>query len=404
MPRIHYIARTLTGDRVEGNVRASSEQDARDKLSRDGLEVLEIRSEQGREKSVHGEPSLSVRTSSLVAMTGQLALMLETGTALVDSIEALEKQSSDTRLTVVLRTLAHEVSGGSTLASALAKHPRVFDGFYISAVQAGEASGSLADVFKRLEVYLQKRLDLRMNIVTALIYPIIVSILAIVAVVFILTFVLPKFVTIFERSGVLLPLPTRMLMGLSSFIVSYWYLLLLAIAGIVTGIYFYVKSPKGSLMIDWLILQLPILGSLARMIQSTVLLRTMGTLLDAGVTLVDTLDIAQSACRNSLFRQFARDISKNVVRGQDLASSFDESDLVSPTIKQMVRTGEQTGTLAPVLNSVCDHLDAAVDKQTKRLSAIFEPMIIIVMGIVIGFIAVSVLLPLFRLSRAAKGG
>jgi type IV pilus assembly protein PilC len=238
---------------------------------------------------------------------------------------------------------------------------------------------------------------------TALIYPVITCCLAIVAVIFMVTFVLPKFVDIFSKSNVPLPLPTRMLMGISGFVTSYWYILLAAMIGIITAIYLALKNPVGSRLFDRLILWLPGVGDVAGTVQSSLLLRTLGTLLQAGVPLVDSLAVAKDACKNSLFKDFVASVTSGVLQGEDLASNFAKSEIMSPSIKAMVGTGERTGNLPMVLNSIADHLDSIADKQAKRLSAVFEPAAIIVMGGVIGFIAVSVLFPLFRLTAAVKG-
>jgi type IV pilus assembly protein PilC len=407
MPKMHYVARTLVGERIEGDLRAADERDLREQLSLRGLEILSVQESGGRKTRAAraaAAGSKRVKLKILTEETGQLALMLRAGTSLVDCLDALAEQSNDERMTDVLQSVAGEVTGGSSLAVALASHPRVFDGFYVSSVRAGEASGNMAEVFGRLESYLQKRLELRGNIITSLIYPVIIMILAVAAVTFMITFVLPKFVGIFERSGVLLPLPTRMLMGISSFVVSYWYLLIGGGVAIGVAVYYYAKSSKGSRVMDRLVLHLPIIGPVANTVQSAVLLRSLGTLMGAGVPLVETLEVAVESCKNTLFQQFVRDITAGVVQGEDLASNFAKSDLMLPSTKQMVRTGERTGTLATVFDAVADHLEDNAERQMKRLSALFEPLILIVMGVVIGFIAVSVLLPLFRLTSAARGG
>ena len=404
MPRIHYTARTPAGETVEGEIRARDEQGARQQLQQQGLEMLAARMPAARVANPLRGLFKPVKTRALATATGQLALMLSTGTSLVDSLQALADQAKEQRLGEILTSVAGEVSAGSTLAVALEAHPGVFDGFYISAVRSGEATGRLPDVFKRLEKYLEKRLELRASMITALIYPAVVTTMAIFAVTFVVTFVLPKFVDIFERSNVALPMPTRMLMAISGFVVSYWYLLLAALIAAPTAVYFYVKSPRGSKVADAVMLKLPVVGALTNMVQSSMLLRTMGTLLEAGVPLYESLGVAKDACTNGQFRQFATDVSAGIVRGEDLGSNFRKSDLMSPSIKQMITTGERTGRLPMVLAAITDHLDATADRQMKRLSAVFEPLIIIVMGVVIGFIAVSVLLPLFRLSSAARGG
>ena len=345
-----------------------------------------------------------VNARTLALITGQLALMLRTGNSLVDSLTAIAEQTSQPRVAEILEAIAQDVTGGSTLSAALARHPRVFDGFYVSAVTAGESTGTLAEVFNRIETHLQKRLATRGSLLTALIYPAIITVMAISAVIFIVTFVMPKFVDIFEKSGVALPLPTRMLMGMSHFMISYWYIAIAATIAIASGIYLYIKSPGGSRAMDGFVLVVPGIGEVSAMVQSSLMLRTLGTLLDAGVPLVEALDVAKDACKNSYFKAFVDDVAASVIRGEGLARCFAESDIMSPSIKTMVATGERTGNLPVVFNSIADHLDEMADKQTKRLSTLFEPAAIAAMGIMIGFIAISVLFPLFRLTTTVKGG
>ena len=404
MPTLTYTARTLDGVLTAGRIRADDEQSARNSLFEKGLEPLSIQPLDAPQWSL-SFPRLfrRVNTKTLVTVTGQIALMLKTGTSIVESLKALAEQTSGDTVSDVLSSVVDEVSGGASLGDALSEHPDVFGDFYISAVKAGEMTGELAETFERLQLHLQKRLNSRNNIITALIYPAIVTVLAIGAVTFLVTFVLPKFVDIFQKNNVALPLPTRMLMGTSTILTTYWYVLLAL--GIVLPIvtFLYVKSPRGSLVVDRLILRMPLLGSLTNLVQSSALLRSLGTLLGAGVPLIESLAVAQDVCKNKIFKAFVGEASTGVLQGETLTSSFVSSPLISPTIKQMVATGERSGNLALVMNSVSEHLDEAADKQMKRLSALFEPMVIVVMGIAVGFIAVSLLLPLFRLTSAVKG-
>lgn len=348
-------------------------------------------------------PFRPVGTKKLAELTGQLALMLRTGTPLIESIEALRTQTQDERLLNILDSIKGEISGGSTLAKALSAHPRVFDGFYVNAIEAGEASGLLADVFTRLEVFLRKRVEIRSNIVTALIYPAIIGVIATLAVTFVIIFVLPKFIRIFEKAGVALPVPTRMLLAFSGFAADYWYILLAAVVALPPALFFFLKSARGSRIFDFLLLRLPLVGSLTQMIESSLLLRTLGTLLGSGVGLMGALLVARNASRNSFFRDFVDDVSLGVTRGGALTIGFEKSDLMAPSVKAMVATGERTGSLALVMNEVADYLDIEADRRMKRLSALVEPLMIIIMGVVVGFIAISILMPLFQLSGLAAG-
>lgn len=408
MPRLEYTARTLGGQTIQGRIRAESAMEARNLLSAKGFEVLEV-----AEPAVEMEEGIArarfsfrrgVGTPMLAAFTAQLSLMLRTGTSLVDAFDALAEQTQDERLHEVLRAVRDQVSGGATLAVAMAAQPAVFNAFYVSAVRAGEVSGRLPEVFARLEQNLRKRVEVRSALLIALIYPTVVSFMATVAVIFVMTYVLPKFVTIFASNNVALPVPTRMLMAFSYFLVSYWYLALAVVILIPTGVYFYVTSPRGSRALDGLILRLPIVGTMTITMQTALMMRTVGTLISSGVPLLEGLSVAREACKNTRFKAMIQDVEERVMQGEDLSGSFARSDLLTPSVKQMLTTGERSGNLAKVMNSMADFLDEDADKQLKKLSAIFEPLVIIAMGIVVGFIAVSILLPLFKLTSAVRGG
>lgn len=408
MPTLAYTARTLTGETLNGTIRAADENEARNSLSARGLELLEILPVGTKRVTASQEGGTSFfrpfSLATLANFTAQLALMLRTGTPLLEGLDALAKQADSDRARLLIEDIRNRVKGGATLTDAMAAHPTVFEPFYVSSVRAGETSGKLVDVFKRIEEYLQQRLEIRTQVTTALIYPGIITTLAISAVVFILTFVLPRFIVIFERSGVALPLPTRILMAFSYSAITYWYLWIGGTIVTVVGTYLFVKTPTGRRTIDFLALRLPVLGPLTNSLQTSALMRTLGTLLGAGVPIIQSLEVARDSCRNGAFRRLTEELIARVVSGGDMASVIRHNPLISPSIQQMVITGEKSGALAEVMTAIANHLDKDADKQIKRLMALFEPAVLIAMGVMVGFIAVSVLLPLFRLTAVAHGG
>ncbi len=409
MPTLAYTARTLTGELREGRIRAANEHEARNSLSAQGLEPINLSAVDQGSKGGTKPTSMSAgffrpfSLATLASFTAQLALMLRTGTALLEGLDALAKQAHTVRASKLIEDIRNRVRGGATLTDAMAAHPTVFEPFYVSSVRAGEASGKLVEVFKRIEEYLQQRLEIRTRVTTALIYPAIITTLAICAVAFILTFVLPRFITVFERSGVALPVPTQILMAFSYSAVTYWYLWIAGIASTVVGLYAFVKTPTGRRTVDFLMLRLPVLGPLTNSLQTAALMRSLGTLLNAGVPLVQGLEVARDSCGNGAFRQLTEELIARVVSGGDMASVIRHNPLISPSIQQMIITGERSGALAEVMIAIANHLDNDADKQIKRLMALFEPVVLIGMGVMVGFIAVSVLLPLFRLTAVARG-
>lgn len=406
MPRISYQARTLTGEIVEGRLNARDVDEMRVTLSRRGMALLQFTEEPAvpAKKSGKGRFKLfkPVGNTEIAAMTGQLAILLETGTSLVDALDVLARQADNANLQEVLETAAADVRGGASLGEAFEAHPDVFDRFYISAVKTGESSGTLTEVFQRLEDDLMKRESVRSSVRAAMVYPAILTVLAVAAVIFMVTFVLPKFIAIFQQSGVELPLPTRALLTIASFTRSYWYLMLVVLALAVVSVRLYLSTNHGTAVWDTLILKIPMVGPLAVAIHSSMLLRMLATLLDAGVPLLETLTVAQSACANSRFKELVTKATATIMRGEQFARGVADTDLLTPTAKQMIATGEQTGTLPLVLSRLADRMDTTSDRRMKKLSTIVEPVIIIVMGAAIGFIAVSLLLPLFRLTAAVR--
>ena len=417
MPRLAYRAKDLSGKAVEGSVRARDERQARLTLSERGLEVLSLESAAGAKperRAEAGRPEAPastgmtlfkpVSTRQLRSMTAQLALMLETGTPLAQSLTALSEQMADEPLGGLLGEVHQAVTGGSTLSEALGAHPRVFGQFYVSAVRAGETSGKLTEVFARLELSMGKREELLSRLRAALTYPIILTVMATLAVIFLVSFVLPKFRTVFASSGAELPLPTRGLLAGTGLLQEYWYLAIPLFLGPPIALLLYFSSRPGRPAWDRLALRLPVLGPLTHTVQTASLLRILGTLLGSGVPLVESLKVAVDSCTNVYFRQAVQRMSSGVLQGERLSANFSRSDLFSPPVKQMISTGEKSGRLAYVMNRMSDYLDDLARAQMQKLSALFEPAVIVVMGVIIGYIAVSLMLPLFRMSSVIGQG
>lgn len=342
--------------------------------------------------------------STLTGLTGQIALMLRTGTSLVETLDALVEQVEDERVEQMLSSVRREIAGGTSLAAAMASHPRVFDSFYVSTVKVGESSGTLPLVFGRLEEHLQKRLDIRNSIITSMIYPAIVTVMAFNAVIFIMTWVLPRFIVIFERNRVELPLASRILMKTSGFMVGNWYWLLGGLAAFIALGYWGFPKLRDNGLLQAALMRVPITRNLVTTLQTGLLFRTLGTQLSTGVPLLEGLQVTRDATRNREFRALLESVIRAITQGEELSAPFRRSDLLDPATKQMIITGEQSGSLAGILLTLADHLDKRADKQLKRLTAILEPVLLLGMGVMIGFIAVATLFPLFKLTSAVHGG
>jgi len=345
-----------------------------------------------------------VPSAQLVLVTSQFSLMLETGNTISASLAALGKQSQGTKMGAVLDNVASSVAGGSTLTAALAEHPAVFPKLYISAVRAGETSGRLSQVFKRLELHMTKRAKLRENIRSALTYPAILSVLLLGVVIFAVTFVLPRFTAIFDSAGVVLPIPTRVLMATANLTKRYWYLIPVFLMLTLVGVIWLFRNARCKNFIDSVLLRIPVLGTLLKSVSTSSLVRTLGMLLESGVALTESIDVARNSVVSHSFRQFMDSLERSVLQGDGFATPFRDSNIMSPIDQQMAETGEKTGSLPTVMSRLADHHDEQVDVKLKRLTAVVEPMFIAIMGLFVGFVAMAVLLPLFKMASALRVG
>jgi len=274
----------------------------------------------------------------------------------------------------------------------------------VSAVRAGETSGQLLEVFKRLEEHMLKRVRLSENIRSALTYPIILTVLLLGVVVFSVTFVLPRFSKIFIRSGVVLPLPTRILMAVSSVAREYWYLIPVVLVAAAVGAFALYRSARFITFLDRLLLRFPVLGDLLRSVNTSAISRTLGMLLGAGVPLMESMEVAKTSVKSPSFLRFMDDVGRSVIQGDGFSPPFRDSEIMSPIDQQMVQTGEKTGSLPTVMTRLADHHDEQIDIKLKRLTALVEPAFIALMGVFVGFVALAVLLPLFKMASAMKAG
>jgi len=345
-----------------------------------------------------------VPRKQLVVVTSQLALMLETGNTISESLTVLSHQTEGTRMGEVLKHVAAGVESGRTLSDSMSEHPEAFPKLFVSAVRAGEASGHLLEVFRRLEEHMIKRVRLRENIRSALTYPAILTVLLLGVVIFSVTFVLPRFSKIFLRSGVVLPLPTRLLMAASTAAREYWYLIPVVLVAAAVGAFALYRSARFIAFLDRMMLRTPVLGELLKSVNTSSIARTLGMLLGAGVPLMESMEVAKTSVKSPSFSRFLDDVERSVIQGDGFSAPFRDSEIMTPIDRQMVQTGEKTGSLPKVMTRLADHHDEQIDIKLKRLTALVEPAFIALMGVFVGFVALAVLLPLFKMASAVKAG
>ncbi|MCA9771305.1 MAG: type II secretion system F family protein [Myxococcales bacterium] len=340
----------------------------------------------------------SVPLPDLVFFTTQLAIMIETGSHLGLCLSALEEQTQNRTLRAALRRVRDEVQEGRMFSAALSRFPHIFDGVYVSMVRAGEAGAALDQMLGRLVEVLEKRENLSASFKSAMRYPMVLLAISGLVMIVLVTFLLPKFKSIFVGMGAVLPLPTRILMGLGDVVLGYWYLIAAALAGLALGASALYRLPVVRRQVDRQVLKLPGYGPLKTSVNNALILRLMGVLMDSGVPMLDAIRVARGASANTCYVELLDSVIERVSTGGGFASSLSETDLIPAITKQMIRTGESSGMLGRVLTKIADYNDRALDLKLQGLSKVIEPVMIVFMGGLVGFVAMSLLLPVFKLS------
>lgn len=408
MPTYVFKGRNRLNEMISGEREAASQDELRALLRREQIVVTQS-SEKGREFSI---PKIGakkkVKAKDLAVFTRQFSVMIDAGLPLVQCIDILAQQQQNTFFKEVLNQVRQTVEEGSTLAAALAKHPKVFDNLYTSMVEAGETGGVLDLILQRLATLIEKVVKLKRSIVSASIYPAAVVLVAIGAVAVIMVVVIPQFEQIFIGllgPGEALPLPTRIVVGISNFLAGWGGIgTLLAIIGSAVGIHYYYKTPNGRRQIDALLLKLPIFGSILRKIAVARFSRILSTLLSSGVPILQSLEITAKTAGNVIIEEAIMSVRAGVERGENFVDPLKATDVFPHMVGQMVGVGEQTGALDAMLGKIADFYEEEVDAAIADLLAMIEPALIAFLGVTIGSIVISMYLPLFTLIGKLSSG
>lgn len=381
------------GKTVRGEMRAGGEAAVSATLRRQGVLVSKVKK---RRMSSGG----SIQQKDIAVFTRQLATMMRAGVPLLQAFEIVARGSSNPKLTRLLTDIKSDVETGTNLSSAFRKHPLYFDALYCNLVEAGEAAGILESLLDRLAMYQEKTMALKAKIKSALMYPIAVLVVAFVVVAVIMIFVIPAFKEIFTSFGAELPAPTLFVMAMSEIFVAYWWAIFGSIGG---GVYFFMQSWKRSVkmqrVMDRLMLKVPIFGPLVNKAAVARWTRTLSTMFAAGVPLVEALDSVGGAAGNAVFADATEKIQKDVSTGSGLTSSMQSTGVFPMMVLQMCAIGEESGSIDHMLGKAADFYEEEVDEAVKGLSSLMEPIIIVVLGSVIGGIVVSMYLPIFKLGQ-----
>lgn len=380
-----------SGKVVRGEMKAAGEVAIRATLRRQGFIVTKI-----KKQSTRGGGK--VEEKDIVLFTRQLATMMKAGVPLLLSFDIVAKGSSNPAVTRLLLDIKMEIETGSNLNSAFRKHPLLFDELYCDLIQAGEQAGILEAILERLATYKEKSLALKKKIKGAMSYPITVLSVAGIVTAILMIFVVPQFKSVFSGFGADLPGPTLVLIAMSEFFVSYWWALVAVIGGGIFAFSFFMKRSKAmQIFMDRLVLKLPIIGPLQEKGVIARWTRTLSTMFAAGVPLVEALDSVAGAAGNYVYRVATKQIQSEISTGNTLVSSMVNSKVFPSMVLQMVAIGEESGALDGMLSKVADFFEAEVDDAVENLTALMEPLIMSVLGIVIGGMVVALYLPIFKL-------
>ncbi|MCX5831158.1 MAG: type II secretion system inner membrane protein GspF [Deltaproteobacteria bacterium] len=408
MPIYEYLALDNGGSKIKGVVDAASAVAARQKLRDSSIYPVELNETEskGRGKSApSGRSGLfgKVRLKDISIMTRQLSTLLSAGLPLVPSLTTLVSQTTHPQLKKTLARIKEEVNEGNSLAAGMSLFPQIFSPFYINMVKAGEASGMINLVLERLADFNESQQALRSKIRAALAYPLIMFLIGALVIFFLVTFVVPNITQIFEEMHQTLPLVTIVLIAVSSFLKSFWWLL----AGLV-GIAFFtvqytlLRTEKGKYLWDKIKFKAPVIGILNQKIAVARFSRTLGTLLQSGVPLLTSLEIVANVVNNRLMADAIRQAAKDVEEGQSLSLPLRKNKLFPPLASEMIAVGEQSGTVEIMLQRIADAFETETSASIMTMTSLLEPLMILVMGFMVGFIVISVLLPIFEMNQLVK--
>ncbi|HUU30151.1 MAG TPA: type II secretion system F family protein [archaeon] len=394
MPVYVWKARTVKGEAQSGEFTAASPQEVIGHLRRKRLIVLSVNPKPKEIKLSFGG---SVKTKDIVLFSRQFATMINSGLPLVQCLSILSQQAENPKLKETINSVRVDVEGGNSLADSLQKFPKLFSNLFVSMVRAGETGGILDTIMLRLSEYLEKNDAIVRKIKGAMIYPAVVFTAAIGCVVILLVFVIPIFAKMFKDLDMELPLPTKIVVNLSGFLMGYWWAVLLLVVGSIVGLKQYKKTQKGELVIDSLMLKVPVLGDLIRKSSVARFTRTLGTLISSGVSILHALEVTARTSGNRVVHDAVMNSRVSISGGETITKPLKEAQVFPPMVIQMINVGEQTGGLDSMLVKIADFYEEEVDTAVEALTAALEPVMIVFLGIIVGGMVVAMYLPIFEL-------
>jgi type IV pilus assembly protein PilC len=399
-----FEVRNAAGKVTTGTMTAATIAAASEMLRARGEFIVHIAPADGGAKKPWYQKSISFgpSASDVQSFTNQLAVMLRAGISLRTAVESIADQTVNPKFKSMLEQIQKDLEGGRQFSEALARYPKTFGSLYINMVKASEMSGGLSKMLDRISTYLLQQIETRRMVTGAMVYPGIIGTLAVGVTIFLLTWVLPRFMVIFKGKEHVLPLPTKLLLAASEFMTNYWYIVIAGLGLIVWGLVFTHRTPGGRSFFDTLKLKVPLFKKMFRALYINRSLHTMGQLINAGVPMLDTLSITADISGNTHYKRMWRTVHTAVKQGKKISAPLTSTALLPKSVIQMVSAGEESGKLGEVLDEVSEFYKRELTAVIKTVTGMIEPLMIVVMGGLVGFIAMSIILPIFKMSQLVK--
>ena len=408
MPSFRYEVRAPGGQTNSGVMNAVSIEAASDLLRSKDLYILQLVPATGGSSFAEFQERMAIALSpkpglkEVTNFTQQLAVMVKAGISIRAALEGIGDQTPNKRFQQMILQMRKDIESGKSFSDALNRYPETFSSLYLNMVKASEMSGTFAEMLERIVEYLTVQLETRQMVVGAMIYPGVIGFLATSVTIFLLVVIVPRFMGIFEGKEHLLPLPTKILMALSKSLQDYWYIYIGTVLALVVGIKVVLASPQGQLAFDQLKLNVPVMKKMFRALYISRSLHTMGELVNAGVPMLDTLRITGEVSGNSIYHNMWNAVGNSVKSGKKIAQTLQRNPMLPPAVIQLISAGEESGRLGEVLDSISKYYNKELKSTIKAVTSLIEPIMIVLMGGIVAFIAMSIMLPIFRMSQLVK--
>jgi len=399
-----WKGRSPSGELLSGEYNAESKEDLVSHLRKRKIIITSMREKAKASLNIKLPGSDRVSVKDMGVFTRQFATMINAGLPMVQCLDILSQQTEKEFLKTSITRIMTDVEGGSTLGEAMGRHPKVFSSLYVNMVEAGEAGGILDVILVRLATFLEKLDALQRKVKSALTYPSVVAIVALGATAFMLIFIIPTFAKMFTDFGGELPMPTKIVIGISDFLRGFWWAIAASIVGLVVALQRYYKTANGRLTIDKLMLKIPVLGTVIRKGSVARFTRTLGTLISSGVPILQGLEITARTAGNRVVENAVMATRESISQGNTISEPLKECGVFPPMVTSMIAVGEQTGALDEMLEKIATFYDSEVDTAVDSLTAVIEPVMIVIMGVVVGGMLIAMYLPMFKLVTVVGNG